>query len=346
MIRVLLVDDSTVARKILSQALTRSDIKVVGEAPDPFAARDRIVELKPDVVVLDVAMPKMDGITFLRRLMRYHPLPVVVCSSWTHEGRELAVAAFDAGAVEVIGKPTPEYPFAQMSRDLIDAVRAAAVSRKLPGSTAARAIELKTRGNVQLVVFGASTGGTIAIETVVRDLPARMPPLLIVQHMPPYITQAFADRLERLSRLQVHEARDGELLEDGVALVAPGGSHMLVQADRGRLIARVRGGPRVNGHRPSVDVLFHSVAEQVGARAVGALLTGMGRDGAEGLLAMRDAGAHTLAQDEATSVVFGMPQAAIELDAADEVAALPEIAERVVRACETQRARVARARLG
>lgn len=333
MIRVLIVDDSGVARKVLTQALTAADLTVVGEATDPYGARDKIVSLEPDVLVLDVAMPKMDGITFLKRLMHYRPMPVVVCSSLTREGGELAVSAFEAGAVEVICKPSPEYPYAQMSRDLAAAVRAAAVARRVPAAAVGSSVELIGRGNVQLIVIGASTGGTVAVEALIRGLPRDVPPVVIVQHMPPYITQAFAQRLARLSHFDVREARDRDVLEEGCALVAPGGSHVVVERAGARLFARVRSGPRVNGHRPSVDVLFHAVAQELRERAVGVLLTGMGRDGAEGLLALRRAGSHTVAQDEATSVVFGMPKAAIDLDAACEVAPLHGIAGCVARAC-------------
>ncbi len=333
MIRVLVVDDSPVARKFLIQALKVDGIQVVAEAGDPYAARDRIVELKPDVVVLDVMMPKMDGITFLRRLMHYFPVPTVICSSFTREGGELAVSAYEAGAVEVLGKPDASYPLAQMGRDLVAAVRAAAVAHHRAEVPGQRAVQLAQRGEVRMIAIGASTGGTVAIETLLRQLPEDMPPIAIVQHMPPYITPAFAARLNQLCRIDVREARDGETLQDGSALVAPGGSHLMVECGTTGLVVRVTDGPRVNGHRPAVDVLFRSAAEEVRERAVGVLLTGMGRDGAEGLLAMHGAGARTLAQDEASSVVFGMPKAAIELGAADQVVPLAEMSEQLARAC-------------
>jgi two-component system chemotaxis response regulator CheB len=333
MIRVLVVDDSPVARKFLIQALTVDGIQVVGQAGDPYAARDQIVELKPDVVVLDVMMPKMDGITFLRRLMHYFPVPAVICSSFTRDGGDVALSAYEAGAVEVIGKPDASYPLPQMSRDLATAVRAAAVAQRRSDTREKRAVQLTQRGEVRLIAIGASTGGTVAIETVLRELPPEMPPIAIVQHMPPYITQAFAARLKANCRVDVREARDGDVFEDGLALVAPGGSHLVVERGGTGFVARVSGGPRVNGHRPAVDVLFRAVAEEVRERAVGVLLTGMGRDGAEGMLAMHDAGARTLAQDETTSVVFGMPKAAIDLEAADQVVPLPEMSEQIARAC-------------
>jgi two-component system chemotaxis response regulator CheB len=337
MIRVLVVDDSPVARKFLIQALTVDGIQVVGEAGDPYAARDRIVELKPDVVVLDVMMPKMDGITFLRRLMHYFPVPTVICSSFTRDGGDVALSAYEAGAVEVIGKPDASYPLLQMGRDLVAAVRAAAVARQRADSPEKHAVQLTGRGDARLIAIGASTGGTAAVEAVLRALPREMPPIAIVQHMPPYITQAFAARLKTICRIDVREARDGDVFEDGLALVAPGGSHLLVERGATGLVARVNGGPRVNGHRPAVDVLFRSVAEEARERAVGVLLTGMGRDGAEGMLAMHGAGARTLAQDEATSVVFGMPKAAIELGAADQVVPLPEMSAQIARACSLGR---------
>jgi two-component system chemotaxis response regulator CheB len=343
MIRVLLVDDSAVARRLSAQILaTTSDISVVGEAADPFAARDLIVELAPDVMLLDVEMPKMDGITFLRRLMHYRPMPVIVCSSLTVHGGEVALQAYEAGAAEVICKPNETYTRAQLEHDMIAAVRSAALVRRAQAPVAPKKIQLRARNEVTLVAIGASTGGTVAVETIIRALPSGMPPILIVQHMPPYITGPFAARLAQISSIEVTEATDGQLVRDGQAVVAPGGKHVTLDKRGAEIRVRVREGPRVNGHRPSVDVLFHSIARSMGSRVVGILLTGMGRDGAEGLAAMRAAGAHTIAQDEATSVVFGMPRAAIELDAAVEIVALPDIASRLALALQRSTDRPAR----
>jgi two-component system, chemotaxis family, protein-glutamate methylesterase/glutaminase len=337
MIRVLLVDDSAAARRVFAQMLSSTpDITVVGEAADPFLARDQIIKLEPDVMLLDVEMPRMDGITFLRRLMHYRPMPVIVCSSLTTRGGEVAFEAYQAGAAEVICKPNETYTRTQLEHDLVAAVRAAAVSRRKPAVAAPQSqrVELRARNDVAVVAIGASTGGTVAVESVIRALPADMPPILIVQHMPPYITGPFAARLKQFSRIDVVEATDCQVLKDGQALVAPGGKHMALERVGGVYRVRVREGPRVNGHRPSVDVLFHSVANTASARAVGILLTGMGKDGAEGLLAMRTAGAHTMAQDEASSVVFGMPRAAIELDAAAEIVSLPNVPYRLAQALQ------------
>ena len=339
MIRVLLVDDSAAARRVFAQILSATpDISVVGEAADPFLARDQIIKLEPDVMLLDVEMPKMDGITFLRRLMHYRPMPVIVCSSLTTRGGEVAFEAYQAGAAEVICKPNETYTRTQLEHDLVAAVRAAAVSRQKPTAALAPRVELRARNDVAVVAIGASTGGTVAVESIVRALPADMPPILIVQHMPPYITAPFAARLKQFARIDVVEATDLQVLKDGQALVAPGGKHMALERAGGVFRVRVKDGPRVNGHRPSVDVLFHSVANTVGARAVGILLTGMGKDGAEGLLAMRTAGAHTMAQDEASSVVFGMPRAAIEIDAAAEVVSLTNVPNRLGQALQRRSA--------
>jgi len=335
MIRVVLVDDSAVVRRLFRKAMASApDVTVVAEAPDPYVARDLIVEHKPDVLILDVEMPKMDGITFLQKLSQHYPLPVVVCSSLTEAGGRIALEAFDAGAVDVIFKPQGPRALAELGTALVNAVRAAAASR--PGRSRAKRVQvaLNGRSDVELIVIGASTGGTVAVESIVARLPSNSPPVLVVQHMPAYVTKAFAGRLDGLSELTVEEARQGRLLEPGLVLVAPGDFHLEIERAGQKLRAVLNQDERVNGHRPAVDVLFHSVAEVVGQRAIAAILTGMGRDGAAGMLAMRQAGAHTIAQDESTCVVFGMPKAAIDCGAALEVVALDDIPQRLMRAVE------------
>jgi len=342
MIRVLVVDDSALARRLLGRMLPRVEgFDVVGEASDAYEARDLIVELEPDVVVLDLEMPRMDGISFLRKLMHHHPIPVVVCSAMTKEGGDHALAALDAGAAAIVCKVSGPGAIAQMTADLTNAVRAAALEGRRPArdGTTARATATTIPAPAarvahpteerRVVVVGASTGGTIAVEAIVRKLPADFPPLIIVQHLPQYISGAFARRLDQVAALHVEEAEDGLPLRPGCALVAPGDRHVFVEKRGTALVVAVRPGPKINGHRPSVDVLFRSAADTLRAAAVGVLLTGMGKDGAEGLLALRTVGAYTLAQDEASSAVFGMPKAAIELGAADEIVALDRMAARL-----------------
>lgn len=337
MIRVLLVDDSAVVRRLFRKALsTASDIQVVAEAPDPYVARELVLEKKPDVLLLDVEMPRMDGITFLKKLTRHYPMPVVVCSSLTEAGGKLALEAFDAGALDVICKPQSPSALAELGDDLVRAIRGAVAARRPNVMAGRKPVELNVSTAVELVGIGASTGGTTAVEVIVSRLPPSMPPVVVVQHMPAYITKAFAARLNGLSRLQVEEASDGRVLHPGLVLIAPGDQHLEIVRRGRELRCRLQGEVRVNGHRPSVDVMFGSVAKSCGSRAVAALLTGMGKDGAQGLLELREVGAYTLAQDEKSSVVFGMPRAAIELDAACEVASLDDMASRLMRALEQQ----------
>ena len=341
-IKVLIVDDSAVVRKVLSGELSRyDDMEIVGTAVDPYMARDKVVKLKPDVLTLDLEMPRMDGLSFLAKLMRYYPMPVVVLSSLTPKNSETALKALDLGAVEVLCKPGSAYSTSDISRTLVRAIRVAAkaqVRQPVPRAAGTPAPEplntsrLLTTTTHKIVAIGASTGGTKAIEAVLRQLPAGFPGTVICQHMPEKFTTSFAQRLNTISRLEVHEARDGDHVVPGTALIAPGNQHMLLLRRGGNYLVRVKGGPRVCYQRPSVDVLFQSVATHAGRNAVGAILTGMGNDGAQGLLAMRREGAHTIAQDEATSVVFGMPKEAIEAGAAAEVAPLDRVPRCILKA--------------
>jgi two-component system chemotaxis response regulator CheB len=337
-IRVLVVDDSAVVRQIFTAELSRDpEIEVVGAAPDPYVARDLIVQRRPDVVTLDVEMPRMDGITFLRKLMQHHPLPVVVVSSLTPAGGEVALDALSAGAVDVLCKPGASFKVGDMTALLADKVKAAACARVARAAAAApqpgpaRALARTTH---QIVAVGASTGGTVALETLLRAFPPNAPGTLVTQHMPETFTRAFAQRLDQVTQVNVKEAEDGDSVVPGVVLVAPGDRHLQLRRDGARYYASVRDGPRVNRHRPSVDVLFRSVAQAAGRNALGVILTGMGGDGAQGLLEMKQAGARTFAQDEATCVVFGMPRVAIELGAADRVVPLPQMAGAVLEAAE------------
>jgi two-component system chemotaxis response regulator CheB len=331
-IRVLIVDDSAIVRKVLTETLAgEPDLEVVGTAPDPFVARDKILALRPDVLTLDVEMPRMDGLTFLKQLMRYRPMPVIVISSLGQASCQTALDALRLGAIEVLSKPGGPYSVGELRLQLASKIRAAAAARPRPSEPLAPAPAAAERlstspGHASVIAIGASTGGTEAIREVLERLPADTPPIVIAQHVPPVFSAAFADRLDRLCAMEVREARDGDVLRTGLALVAPGDFHMVLCNGGERYRVGVKTGPRVCYQRPSVDVLFQSVAEAAGGGAIGVLLTGMGSDGAQGLLKMKRAGARTIAQDEATCVVFGMPRAAIELHAADRVLPLFSIA--------------------
>ncbi|MDA8159882.1 MAG: chemotaxis response regulator protein-glutamate methylesterase [Desulfobacteraceae bacterium] len=340
-IRVLVVDDSAVVRKVFSEELGREpDIEVVGTAPDPYVARDKIVALRPDVVTLDIEMPRMDGITFLRKLMKYFPLPVIIVSSLTEAGGALAMEAMDIGAVEVICKPGAAYSVGDMSVQLAEKIRAAArvnvqarlqsqagqARAPLPGANLALA---KTTNKI--IAIGSSTGGTEALKEVLPLLPATSPGVLVVQHMPPHFTTKFAERLNDLCQIQVKEAEDGDSVTPGTCLLAPGNFHLVMRRSGARYYVNVKTGPLVCHQRPAVDVLFNSVAAYGGANAIGVILTGMGRDGASGMLKMKQAGAATIAQDERSCVVFGMPKEAIELGGVDQVLPLSEITPAILR---------------
>jgi two-component system chemotaxis response regulator CheB len=333
MIKVLIVDDSAVVRQILRGALSADpDIQVVGTAPDPYVARDMIVEFKPDVVTLDVEMPRMDGITFLRKLMRHYPLPVIIVSSLTSAGGELALEALAAGAVEVMCKPGASLTLDDMTAELIAKIKTAAGARvcKREDVGGTTKVALMGRTTNQIVAVGASTGGTVALEYVLRRMPADAPGIVIAQHMPALFTKQFAERLNRLSAMEIREAQEDDSVLPGVALVAPGDKHLLLRRSGMRSFVSVKDGPLVHQQRPSVDVLFRSVAHTAGKNAIGVIMTGMGVDGAAGLTEMRQAGAHTIAQDEASCVVFGMPKAAIEMGAVERVLPIKEIPDAIL----------------
>ena len=339
-IKVLIVDDSALMRALLTEIISGApDLEVVGSAPDPIAAREMIKALNPDVLTLDVEMPRMDGLDFLDRLMRLRPMPVIMISSFTAAGSEVTLKALELGAVDYLAKPRAENisMLQDYAEDIRDKIRAASGARvksaarvAMPAATPA---PVQARGTFssrlladKIVAIGASTGGTEAIKDVLCGLPEEMPPILMVQHMPETFTASFAKRLDTVSRLKVIEVQGGERLQPGTAYLAPGHSHMRVRKSGGGYVLDLSQDEPVNRHRPAADVLFWSVAEQVRQNAVGVILTGMGKDGAQGLLAMRQAGSWNIGQDQASCVVYGMPREAAEVGALDEVASLGDIA--------------------
>ena len=337
-IRVLVVDDSALVRKVFLDELSREPgIEVVGTAPDPYVAREKIIQLKPDVVTLDVEMPRMDGITFLKKLMRYYPLPVIVVSSLTQRNSKLALEALAGGALEVIAKPSASYSVGDMCLQLADKIRAVArvrvAARKAdsPPEAPPRKAALQTRAMTattnKIFAIGASTGGTEALRRVLTCFPPNSPGMLVVQHMPAQFTTSFAQRLDSLCDVRVKEAQDGDSVVNGQVLIAPGNYHMLLKRSGARYYVQVKQGPLVHHQRPSVDVLFKSVADYAGANALGIILTGMGADGADGLLRMKQAGARTIAQDEKSCVVFGMPREAIKAGAVERIVDIADVAQ-------------------
>jgi len=350
-IKVLVVDDSALVRQILVEILkTARDMEVVGTASDPFMARERIKELNPDVLTLDVEMPRMDGLTFLANLMRLRPMPVVMVSSLTEQGADITLKALELGAVDFVSKPKIDVAgtLRDFSDEILGKIRVAAGARVharsapvmplsappkhsadaiLPAASGARILRTTDR----IVAVGASTGGTEAIREVLMGLPADSPAIVIAQHIPAAFSAPFARRMDSMCALSVCEPHDGQYIMAGHVYIAPGGRHLLVERDGARYRCRINEGPPVNRHTPSVDVLFRSVAQQVGPNAVGVILTGMGDDGARGLKEMREAGAPTVAQDEHTSVVWGMPGAAVKMGAADEVLPLHQVAAAIMR---------------
>jgi len=351
--RVILVDDSAIVRQVLQAQLSRQPgIEVVATAADPFAAREKILELKPDCVVLDIEMPRMDGLTFLKKLMKFHPVPTIICSSITPKGCTLAVECLEAGAFEVVSKPGGNFSVGDVATRLAELIRAATHAPKQAIAAAAATVPVLTAVNAltpakpkmlptafrpglsdRLIAIGTSTGGTEALREVLSALPIDVPPIVMVQHMPEGFTKAFADRLDRLCKIAVKEAEDGDALIPGRALLAPGNRHMRLVRDGGgassKWIVRVADGPRVLRHKPSVEVLFESCAQYAGKNAMGIIMTGMGNDGATGLLSMRKAGALTVGQDEPSCVVYGMPREAALCGAVQVVSPLDRIAKAI-----------------
>ncbi len=349
-IRVLVVDDSAVVRQNLEEIINEDpQLEVMGVASDPYIAAGKIKKEVPDVITLDVEMPRMDGVTFLRRIMSQHPMPVVIISSLTEKGTRTAIKAMEYGAVDIITKPRMDSQkfIHESSIRICDAIKAAAVSKRKrrsvpppqphvePKYSADAVIPQKAAHSMVettevVVAVGASTGGTEAIARLMQDLPMDSPGIIVVQHMPEQFTRSFAERLDETCHVSVKEAVNGDSLIRGHVLIAPGNYHTLLKRSGARYYVEVKEGPMVNRHRPSVDVLFRSVARYAGRNALGIILTGMGRDGARGILEMKQAGAHTIAQDEKTSVVFGMPKEAIDLGAIHRVLPLPSIAPTIV----------------
>lgn len=345
-IKVLIVDDSAVVRQVLTQLLTGvAGLQVIGAASDPIFAMQKMEKEWPDVIVLDVEMPRMDGVTFLKKLMHEHPTPVVICSTLTDKGAEITMQAMSAGAVDIITKPKVGLRnFLQESRTmLVDAIRAAAHARMKPLVNTHNAVAPKLATDVVLayapvkamsettdkvIAIGTSTGGTQALEYILTRLPSTVPGIVVVQHMPEAFTAAFAKRLDSLSQVTVKEAVTGDRVMPGLVLIAPGGKHMLLRRSGAQYRVEVKDGPLVSRHRPSVDVLFRSVAQSAGSNAIGIIMTGMGDDGAKGLKELHDTGALTVAQDEASCVVYGMPKEAVKLGAVDaelNIAKIPQL---------------------
>jgi two-component system, chemotaxis family, protein-glutamate methylesterase/glutaminase len=346
--KVLIVDDSALVRQLLTEMLRGdADLEVVGTAADPFAAREKIKALHPDVITLDVEMPRMDGVTFLENLMRLRPTPVVMVSSLTQQGAEVTLRALELGAVDFVAKPTLDLSgtLHLYAAELIAKVKMAAganVNRRI-GAVVSNAVSAKLsadavlpsphqaghtlRTTERIIAIGASTGGTEALREVLIAMPPDAPAVVITQHIPAAFSKPFAERLDKAAAMKVFHAEDGQYILPGHVYVAPGGKHLLVARDGARYLCRLSQGPQVNRHRPSVDVMFRSMAQQVGPNGVGVILTGMGDDGARGLKEMLDAGARTLAQDEASSVVWGMPGSAVKLHACERVEPLSRIAQ-------------------
>jgi two-component system chemotaxis response regulator CheB len=352
-IRVLIVDDSALIRSVMSEIISsQADMEVVGVAPDPLVARELIKQTNPDVLTLDVEMPKMDGLDFLEKLMRLRPMPVLMVSSLTERGSEITMRALELGAVDFVTKPkiSIQSGMREYTELIADKIRAAAKARIKPrviGASGAQAAALPALRNPltsseKLIIIGASTGGTEAIREFLMQMPSDCPGILIAQHMPEGFTTSFARRLDSLCKISVREALGDERILPGHAFIAPGHSHLLLARSGANYVTKIEQSEPVNRHRPSVDVLFRSAAQAAGKNAVGVILTGMGKDGAHGMLAMKEGGAYNFAQDEASCVVFGMPREAIALGAAHEVGALTDLPGMVLGYLATQGSRALR----
>ena len=333
-IKVLVVDDSAVVRKVFKEQLSRhTGITVIDTAPDPYIAREKIVRLKPDVITLDIEMPRMDGITFLKKLMKYYPLPVIIVSSLSTKGSHLAMEALAIGALEVMAKPNDAYSVGDVSMQLAEKIRAVHAAKFFRRGQQQNLMNRKKivsmapyKNANNIIAIGASTGGAEAIKTVLTQMPKNAPGTVVVQHMPAQFTTSFAGRLDELCQMRVKEAENGEPVTSGKVLIAPGNYHMLLKRKGAGYCVVVKAGPLVHYQRPAVDILFRSIARLAGINAVGIILTGMGKDGAQGLLEMKKAGAVTIAQDEKSSVVYGMPKEARLIGAVDYVENIHNIA--------------------
>jgi len=348
-IKVLIVDDSALIRQVLSKIIDSDpELEVVGTAVDPIAARDKIKTLRPDVLTLDIEMPRMDGITFLRNLMRLHPMPVVMISTLTSAGADITLEALELGAVDFVSKPKLDVSeqLQSYSEEIIEKVKTAA-SAKLRGKSSDAALKVKEKHSVDAVIpkrkltsgykttekffaIGASTGGTEAIKEVLMRMPADSPGIVITQHIPEAFSGPFAKRMNGVTKMTVHHAIDGQQILPGNVYIAPGSHHLIVEKSGSRFVCRLNDGPLVNRHKPSVDVLFRSVLQAAGSNVIGVMLTGMGADGAQGMKEMHDAGSVTIAQDEESSVVWGMPGSAVEMGGVDHIVSLEKIADKML----------------
>jgi len=343
-ISVLIVDDSSIVRRVLTRELSKEPgIRVIGAAPDPYVARDMIAQHEPDVITLDIEMPRMDGLTFLRKLMRYHPVPTIIVSSLTPKGCETAMACLASGAIDVVCKPGSSWSITDVTKTLARLIRGPAHVRlqpilSPPKTTPTSVKPLTSRAMIattnKVIAIGTSTGGTEALATIMPALPKSVPGIVIVQHMPEKFTTSFAARLDSISAIEVKEAQDGDSVFPGRALLAPGNRQMRLARDGARYVVRVDDGPRVCGHRPSVEVLFDSTATYAGANAMGVILTGMGADGADALCKLKNAGGVTVGQDEDSCVVYGMPREAFKRGGVQIVSPLSDVASHIVKFAE------------
>lgn len=343
-IKVLIIDDSNVICQALRKGLEQEDgIKVVGVSPDPYSARNMIAELQPDVITLDIEMPRMDGLTFLKKIMKFNPIPTIIVSSLAEKGCEKAIACMEAGALDVIAKPNGLNSISDVTAQLAELMHAAVKTSLCVNSVSSRKTSTAFPSEImidsvlssdtpmtgvkrKIITIGSSTGGTEALRQVLTRLPNGLPGIVMTQHMPESFTKSFADRLNDLCQIEVREAKNGDQVKPGLALLAPGNRHMRLIRDRGQYSVQIIDGPKVCHHRPSVDILFDSVAKHAGKNALGVILTGMGSDGASGLLAMKNAGAYTIAQDKESCVVFGMPKEAIDCGGANLISPLSKVA--------------------